>query len=181
MAQGRAWLQELRSVQLVEVSSSPFENGARSARGAISLLQEHGVEVNLVSLRWFQNVGLINGPAKEGRNAVYPRGILDEVASLRVLQNLYGRSIEDLKVLRRRRITFTEVVQHLLRLERDQSDRVKTTDVTMISPGWERALERLELVNEFFERVMRGRVHPGNLVLKGRALAVVTLGVRRGK
>ena len=168
-------------MQLVEVSSSPFGDGARSAGDAIALLREHGVEVNLAGLRWFQNVDLIDKPAKEGRNAVYPRGLLDEVASLRVLQSLYGRSIEDLKELRRRRLTFTEVVQHLLRLERAQSDRTKTADVKMISPAWKCALDRLALVSELFERVFRGRVHPGRLVLVGHQPVVVSWGGRRRK
>jgi len=54
--------------------------------------------------------GLVSSVSRDIR----PRAILDEVASLRVLQNLYGRTVEDLQALRRRGIPFTEVVQHLL-------------------------------------------------------------------
>lgn len=181
MAREHIWLQVLRSVQLVTVSSSPFESGARSATEACTLLEERGVAINLATLRWFQNVGLIDKPTKEGRNAIYPRAILDEVASVRVLQNLYGRIVEDLLELRRRGVTFTEVVQHLLRLQEAQSARGKAAKVKMLSPAWEEALDRLGLVSEFFERVLREGVHPGRLILKGSMPLTVGVPGRRGR
>ena len=116
------WLTVAPTVQPVDSNpSSPFEDGARSAEQACRRLQLYGVDVNLVTIRWFQNINLIDKPAKEGRNAVYSRAILDEVASIRMLQGLYGRSVDDLRVLRERRVAFTDTVQHVLRLESQDS------------------------------------------------------------
>jgi hypothetical protein len=181
MARERIWLQVLRGMELVTVSSSPFEDGARSASEACALLETHGVPMNLATLRWFQNVGLIDKPTKEGRTAVYPRAILDEVASLRVLQNLYGRTVEDLQALRRRGIPFTEIVKHLLRLQQARSARGKGPEVKMVSPVWTQALDRLGVVGEFFERVLHEGVHPGRLTLKGPVPVVIGIAGRRGR
>ncbi len=178
----RTWLEVLpRKIGLQVVSESPFENGARSAGEACAVLEAQGVAMNLATLRWFQNVGLIDSPAKEGRCALYPRPVLDEVASLRVLQNLYGRSVEDLKELRRQEIPFTDTVKHLLRLEQGQFPPDDETDekMKMISPLWARSLDRLALVSEFFERVLSDGVHPGRLVLKGAGSVLLEFGRRR--
>lgn len=179
MARERTWLAVLpRKIRLEVVSESPFENGARSASEACAMLEAQGVPMNLVTLRWFQNVGLIGRPAKEGRNALYPRPVLDELASLRVLQNLYGRSVEDLKELRRRDVSFTDTVKHLLRLEERQFPPRDGTDEKMISPVWARSLDRLALVTEFFDRVLSDGVHPGRLVLKDAPSVLLEFGRR---
>lgn len=143
--------------------ASPFEEGARSAEQACRLLQLYGVDINLVTLRWFQNIGLIDKPAKEGRNAVYSRAVLDEVASIRMLQGLYGRSIDELRSLRERRVGFAATLKHLLRLE----SRIPRRGAFMkgIEPfTWPHSIGRMGVVSEFFVRVVEDGVHPGRLV-----------------
>lgn len=157
------------------VTTSPFEGGARSAGEACDLLNEHGLALTLSGLRWFQNRGLIDKPGKEGRHAVYSRDTLNEVASLRILADLYGRSVQDLETLRARRISFTEVVQHLLRLESDLFSPRRNEMPKMVSPAWERALERRSFVAEFFTWVLDRRKHPAKLKVRGRPSLTVPI------
>ena len=139
---------------------SPFLNGARSATEALMRLQLEGVQVNLAGLRWFQNVRLIDKPGKDGRNAVYSQEMLDEIASMRALQILYGRSVDDLLRLRKRHIAFTETLRHLLRLE---ADVVREAAGEREEDAWRRTLVRLSLASEFFDRVLEAGVHPNQL------------------
>ena len=164
MASKGYWLEVADRLEALPArSEAPFEGGARSASEACKRLRGYGVDVNLVTLRWFQNQGLIDKPHKEGRNAIYSRPTLEELTSIRILQTLYGRTVEDLKALRRRGIRFTETLDHLLRLERSMPLRGFPGEERE-SFTWPHAINRIAMTEEFFDCVLNKGTHPGRLI-----------------
>jgi hypothetical protein len=79
---------------------------AFTATQLLSAVQKRtGQKMTLRTLQWYGTVGLIEKPAKKGRQASYPRHVLDELWGAKVLQIDYKLTVDGLLKLRKEKIS----------------------------------------------------------------------------
>lgn len=85
-----------------------------------------GQTMTLRTLQWYGTVGLIEKPAKKGRQASYPPHVLDELWGAKVLQIDYKLTVEGLLNLRKNKVS-PAVAAYCLSKIRDQYLRRRST------------------------------------------------------